>query len=197
MLHWCWSLVAFKQKDWGFLTAAGSAWRIKISGSREEDLTHEQGNMSITFEGQGSSGINLYAPLWNTSLRFTAALWSTSCLRPSEWEGTMSLGAQLWLRADPVHCSLSGAFSLYFWTRLLNGFLIDCDPDQWLAGAGLLSQYWIYSVSLPCLQPALLPSLSGTEGGLSMTLSSHSSVCTLQPFPDPVNVLSVSYTHAH
>lgn len=36
-------------------------------------------------------------------------------------------------------------FSLYFGIRLLNGFPIDCDPDQWLAVAGLLSQYWIYS----------------------------------------------------
>lgn len=105
----------------------------------------------------------------------------------------MSSGGQLWLQADPVLCSLSGAFSLYFWTWLLNGFLIDCDTDQWLAVAGLLSQYWIHSVSLLCLQPALLPSSSGTEGGLSMKLSSHSSVYTLQPLPDPVNVLSVSW----
>lgn len=36
-------------------------------------------------------------------------------------------------------------FSLYFGTGWLSGFLIDCDPDQWLAVAGLLSQYWIYT----------------------------------------------------
>lgn len=36
-------------------------------------------------------------------------------------------------------------FSLYFGTGWLSVFLIDCDPDQWLAVAGLLSQYWIYT----------------------------------------------------
>ncbi|KAM3619807.1 uncharacterized protein V6R79_013873 [Siganus canaliculatus] len=81
-------------------------------------------------------------------------------------------------------------FSLYFWTRLLNGFLIDCDPDQWLAVAGLLSQYWIYSVSLPCLH-CFLPCLELKEvhqwSSAPTPLSAR-----VQPFPDPVNVLSVS-----
>lgn len=146
--------------------------------------------MSITFEGQRSSDINLYVPLWNTSLRLTVGLWSISCPRQSKRGGTTSSSGQLWLQADPIHCLNSGAFSLYFWSRLLNAFLIDCDSDQWLAVAGLLSQSRIYSSFLP--RSSMLPCLSGTEGGLSMNLSSHSSVYTLQPLPDPVNVLSVS-----
>ncbi len=151
--------------------------------------------MSILFKGQRSGDINMFGPLWNTSLWLTAAFWSISCLRQSKWGGTISSGSQLWLWANSVHCLLSGALLFYFWTWLLNGFLIDCDPDQWLAVAGLLSQYWIYSVSLPCLKPALLPSLSGTEGSLSMKLSSHSSVYTLQPFPDPSQCPVCLLTH--
>lgn len=105
--------------------------------------------MSITFEGQRSSDINLYVPLWNTSLRLTVGLWSISRPRQSKRGGTTSSSGQLWLQADPIHCLNSGAFSLYFWSRLLNAFLIDCDSDQWLAVAGLLSQSWIYSSFLP------------------------------------------------
>lgn len=96
--------------------------------------------------------------------------------------------AQLWLQADPGLCLLSGVFSLYFWTRLLNGILIDCDPDQWLAVAGLLSQYWIYSVFLLCLQPALLPSFLVWDWRRFINEAQLPVLC----LHTPVNVLSVS-----
>ena len=48
------------------------------------------------------------------------------------------------------------------------------------------------SIVSPSPLHAQLPSLSGTEAGLSMKLTSLSHVYTLQPFPDAVDVLSVS-----
>lgn len=128
--------------------AGALSW--KISGSRGEDLTREQGNMSITFEGQSSSGINLYAPLWNTSLRVYSSSLIHFLPRAIRARGddcpravSCDSGLTLFTARSQV------LFALYFWSRLLDGFLIDRDPDQWLAVAGLLSQYWIHSVSLP------------------------------------------------
>lgn len=46
-------------------------WAKRSLAPGEENLTHEQGNMSIPFEGQSSSGIKLCAPLWNTSQKYS------------------------------------------------------------------------------------------------------------------------------
>lgn len=161
----------------------------KISGSREEDLTHEQGNVSITFEGQRSSGINLYTPLWNTSL-----LWSTSCLQRSERGGAMPSGG---VSCDSELTLFPSCPQVLFHSI----FGPSCSTVSWLIVILINGWQWLDSCPntgsiaspSPCLQPALLPSLSGTGGGLSMKLSSHSCVYTLQPLPDPVNVLSVSW----
>lgn len=68
-----------------------------------------------------------------------------------------------------------------------------CSMVSWLIVILINGWQWLDSCpNTGSIVPALLPSLSGTEGGLSMKLSSHSSVYTIQPFPDPVNVLSVS-----
>ena len=148
--------------------------------------------MSITFKGQRSSGINLYTPLWHTSLSFTTALWSTSCLEQSQPEGTMSPGGQLWLQSDP--CSLLAGSQVLFYSI----FGADCSMVSWLIVILINGWQWLDScpntgsIASPSLQPAPLPSSSGTERGLSMKFSSHYTVYTLQPLPDPVNVLSVS-----
>lgn len=69
---------------------------------------------------------------------------------------------------------------------LINGWQwLDSCPNRGSIAASFLG-----------LQSSMLSCLSGTEEGLSMNLSSHSSVYTLQPLPDPVNVLSVS-SHSH
>lgn len=121
---------------------------------------------------------------WNTSLRFTAALWSASCLRRSEREGATCSGGQLWLRPrSPL------ALRCFFHSILGSG----CSMVSRLIVILINGWQWLDSCpNTGSIVPAPLPSLSGTEGGLSMKLSSHSSVYTLQPFPDPVNVLSVS-----
>lgn len=54
-----------------------------------------------------------------------------------------------------------------------------------MAVAGLLSQYWIYNA---CTSSFLV----WNWRCFSLSLSSHSSVYSVQPLPDPVNVWSVS-----
>lgn len=78
-------------------------------------------------------------------------------------------------------------------------FGAGCSMVSWLIVILINGWQWLDScpntgsIASPSPQPALLPSSSGTGRGLSMKFSSHSSVYTLQPLPDPVNVLSVSW----
>lgn len=184
----CSSFVDSKQKQHVelFCRSQPFSWKIsgwKISGSRVEALAHERRRTSIMFAGRRSIGVNLYARAWNTTLRFTAVPWTTSCLRRSEREGGKPV-REVSCNSDPGPRSLSGAFFTLFWDQLLDGALIDCDPDQW---------QWLDSCpNTGSIMPLPLPSLSGTEGVLSLSLSSHSSVYSVQPLPDPVNVWSVS-----
>lgn len=97
----------------------------------------------------------------------------------------------LWLHVDPVLFSLSGIFRSIFRARLFNASLIDCDLDQWLATTGLLSQYWIYSMSLPPLAwTASFLCLGPKEVFINEV---QLQLLCLQSLPDPVNVLSVSW----
>lgn len=104
---------------------------------------------------------------WNTTLRL-------NFLHLQIRVGTDSF--HLWLHVDPVLCSLSGIFRSIFRARLFNAFLIDCDLDQWLATTGLLSQYWIYSVSLPPLAWTASFLCLGPKEVLSMNFSYNFSV---------------------
>lgn len=78
-------------------------------------------------------------------------------------------------------------------------FGAGCSMVSWLIVILINGWQWLDScpntgsIASPSPQPALLPSSSGTERDLSMKFSSHSNVYTRQPFPDPVNVLSVSW----
>lgn len=188
-----WSFVEKKELSSGFLTAVGWLWRIKLKdlwlqGAGFDPWTRRRVNSiqgsEVKWHKAARSIMKHISEVYSSAL--IHFLPQAVKVRGDDVFGRSAVTVSLSLLV--LRC-----FTLYFWTRLLNVFLIDCDPDQWLAVAGLLSQYRIYSVSLPRLQPALLPSSSATKGGLSMKLSSRSSVYTLQPFPDPVNVLSVSW----
>lgn len=144
------------------------------------------------FEGQRSDGINLYAPLWNTSLRFTPSDPLPASGYPSD-RGTTSSGGQLWLRADPVAARSQVLFHSIFGLGSMVSWLIVILINGWQRLDSCPNTGSIASPSHACSLHCFLPCLGGPEGGLSMKLSSHSSVYTLQPFPDPVNVLSVSW----
>lgn len=176
MFETCSSFVDLEQKK----QVLAFSW--KICGSWVEALAHERRRTSIMFAGRRSIGVNLYAPTWNTTLRFTAAPWTTSCLRRSECKGKACSGGQLWLwPRSPLTLRC-------FFHSILGPAARWCSDWLWswsMAVARLLSQYW-------SIMPLPLPSLSGTEGVSSLSLSSYSSVYTVQPLPDPVNVWSVS-----
>lgn len=129
-----------KELSSGFLTVW--TWCIKLKDLWLQGGGFDPWNMSIMFAGQRSSGVNLYTHethLWDLQQRSDPL--PASGVQSGRGQRVQAVSCD----SDPVPRSLSGAFSLYFGIRLLNGFLIDCDPDQWLAVAGLLSQYWIYS----------------------------------------------------
>lgn len=115
-----------KVARWDSLPVSAFSWKIsswKISGSRVEALAQERRRTSIMFAGHGSIGVNLYAPTWNTTLRFTAVPWTTSCLRRSECKGE-SLFRRSAVTLTPVPAHSQVLFSLYFGT--------SCSMVPWL-----------------------------------------------------------------